>query len=47
VAATVVLVAVAAGLGATEATGVTGLRATVIRILTSDGTLVVETTTRR
>jgi serine/threonine protein kinase len=37
------LVAMLAILATTEATGVTNLRATVIRILTPDGTLVVET----
>jgi hypothetical protein len=38
-----VLAAVAAGLGTTEATGVTRLRATVTRLFTPEGTLVVET----
>jgi WD40 repeat protein len=37
-----VLLLVTAGLGLTEAAGVTKLRATVIRIFTPDGTLVVE-----
>jgi hypothetical protein len=41
-AAAAVLVLLFAGLGTTEATGVTKLRATVIRIFTPDGTLVVE-----
>lgn len=41
-AAAVLLLCVTAGLGFTEATGVTNLRATVIRIYTPDGTLVVE-----
>lgn len=41
-AAAVVLVLLAAGLGATEAIGVTKLTATVIRIFTPDGTLVIE-----
>jgi len=38
-----VLVAVLAVLGAAEATGVTNVRATAIRLFTPDGTLVVET----
>jgi hypothetical protein len=37
------LLALLAGLGTTEATGVTNVRATVVRIFTPDGTLVVET----
>ena len=41
-AAAAVLFALLGGLGLTEATGVTNLRATVIRIFTPDGTLVVE-----
>jgi serine/threonine protein kinase len=41
IAAAVILFMVA-GLGLTEATGVTNLRATVIRIITGDGTLIVE-----
>lgn len=41
--AAAVLVLLVAGLGTTEATGVTNVRATVIRIFTSEGTLVVET----
>ncbi len=41
-AAAAVMLALIGGLGVTEATGVTGVRATVIRIFTSDGTLVVE-----
>jgi hypothetical protein len=41
--AAAVLVCLVAGLGLTEATGVTKLVPTVIRILTPDGTLVVET----
>ena len=41
--AAAVLVATLAVLGTTEATGVTNVRATVIRIFTPDGTLVVET----
>src|SRR5262245_14430024 len=41
--AAAVLVAMLAVLGTTEATGVTNVRATVIRIFTPDGTLVVET----
>jgi len=41
--AAAVLVALFAVLGTTEATGVTNVRATVTRILTPDGTLVVET----
>src|SRR6185436_19018455 len=40
--AAVVLLCIAAGLGMTEAAGVTKLTATVIRVLTPDGTLVVE-----
>jgi hypothetical protein len=40
--AAAVLLLLLAGLGTTEATGVTKLRATVIRIFTPDGTLVVE-----
>jgi hypothetical protein len=43
VVAAAVLVALLAALGTTEATGVTNVRATVIRILTPEGTLVVET----
>jgi len=42
-AAAAVLVATLALLGTTEATGVTNVRATVIRIFTPEGTLVVET----
>jgi hypothetical protein len=42
-AAAAVLVLLVAGLGTTEATGITKIRATVIRIFTPDGTLVVET----
>jgi hypothetical protein len=38
-----VLVCLLGGLSLTEATGVTNLRATVIRIFTPDGTLIVET----
>src|SRR5262245_40949155 len=41
--AAAVLVATLAILGTTEATGVTNVRATVIRLFTPDGTLVVET----
>jgi WD40 repeat protein len=41
-AAAVLLLCVGAGLGFTEATSVTNLRATVIRVFTPDGTLVVE-----
>jgi hypothetical protein len=41
--AAAVLVATLAGLGTTEATGVTNVRATVVRIFTPEGTLVVET----
>ncbi len=41
--AAVVLLFLAGGLSITEATGVTNLRATVIRVFTPDGTLVVET----
>src|SRR5262245_32398704 len=41
--AAAVLMAMLAVLGTTEATGVTNVRATVIRIFTPDGTLVVET----
>jgi hypothetical protein len=41
--AAAVLVATLAVLGTTEATGVTNVRATVIRIFTPEGTLVVET----
>jgi hypothetical protein len=41
--AAAVLVATLAVLGTTEATGVTNVRATVIRIFTPDGTLVIET----
>jgi WD40 repeat protein len=41
-AAAVLLLCVIVGLGFSEATGVTSLRATVIRIFTPDGTLVVE-----
>src|SRR5207302_8916255 len=41
--AVVLLLCAVAGLGLTEAAGVTNLRATVIRIFTPDGTLVVET----
>jgi hypothetical protein len=41
--AAAVLVAMLAVLGTTEATGVTNVRATVIRIFTPEGTLVVET----
>src|SRR5262249_12530657 len=41
--AAAVLVATLAVLGTTEATGVTNVRATIIRIFTPDGTLVVET----
>jgi hypothetical protein len=41
--AAAVLVLATAGLGMTEAAGVTKVRATVIRIFTPDGTLVVET----
>ena len=37
-----ILLLVLAGLSLTEASGVTNLRATVIRVLTPDGTLVVE-----
>ena len=40
--AAAVLLCLVAGLSLTEATGVTNLRATVIRIFTPDGTLVVE-----
>src|SRR5207244_12182187 len=40
--AAVVLLCLVGGLALTEATGVTNLRATVIRIFTPDGTLVVE-----
>jgi hypothetical protein len=40
--AAVILLVIASGLGVTEATGVTNLRATVIRIFTPDGTLIVE-----
>jgi hypothetical protein len=40
--AAAVLVAMLAVLGTTEATGVTGVRATVIRVFTPEGTLVVE-----
>jgi hypothetical protein len=43
VAAAVALLALVAGLGVAEATGTTNVRATVIRIFTPDGTLVVET----
>jgi hypothetical protein len=42
-AAAAVLAAVFAALGTAEATGVTNVRATVTRVLTPDGTLVVET----
>jgi hypothetical protein len=42
-AAAAVLGAVLAALGTTEATGVTKIRGTIVRILTPDGTLVVET----
>ncbi|MCE9567292.1 MAG: protein kinase [Planctomycetes bacterium] len=41
-AAAAVLVAVFAGLGMTEATGVTNVRGTVVRLFSPDGTLVVE-----
>ncbi len=41
--AAAVFLCLVAGLSLTEATGVTNLRATVIRIFTPDGTLVVET----
>jgi serine/threonine protein kinase len=41
--AATVLVCLVAGLSVTEATGVTNVRTTVIRIFTPDGTLVVET----
>src|SRR5262249_27379587 len=41
--AAAVLLLLFGGLSLTEATGVTNLRATVIRIFTPDGTLVVET----
>jgi Protein kinase domain len=41
-AAAALLLSLIAGLGFTEATGVTSLQATVIRIFTPDGTLVVE-----
>jgi hypothetical protein len=37
------LLCAAGGLGLTEAAGMTNLRATVIRIFTPDGTLIVET----
>jgi len=40
--AATLLLAVAAGLGVTEATGVTQLSATVVRIVTGEGTLVIE-----
>jgi hypothetical protein len=43
VASAAVLVAMLTVLGTTEATGVTNVRATVIRVFTPDGTLVVET----
>jgi hypothetical protein len=43
VAAAILLVGLLSGLTFTEATGVTNLRATVIRIFTPDGVLVVET----
>src|SRR5262249_55479023 len=43
VAAVVALLALVAVLGVTEASGVTRLRATVIRLFTPEGTLVVET----
>ena len=42
VAAAAVVLTVVAGLGATEATGVTRVRAAIIRVFTPDGTLVVE-----
>jgi serine/threonine protein kinase len=41
--AAAVFVALVAGLATTEATGVTQVRATIIRLFTPDGTLVVET----
>src|SRR5207249_3419136 len=41
-AAAVIFVALLAGLGLTEATGVTNVRGTVIRLFSPDGTLVVE-----
>jgi hypothetical protein len=40
--AAALLVLLVAGLGTTEATGVTRIRATVVRVFTPDGTLVVE-----
>jgi hypothetical protein len=42
IAAAAVVLTVVAGLGATEATGVTRVRAAIIRVFTPDGTLVVE-----
>jgi serine/threonine protein kinase len=42
VAAAAVLLALVAGLGTTEATGVTNVRSTIIRLFSPDGTLIVE-----